>query len=222
MDNDAERSTPPDAEGDELARVAEDNSLGRLLALCDGVFAIAMTLLALDLRVPDLGGNPSDSALRHALWDNRASYLSFLISFYVVAGYWSEHRTAMRSVTRSHPRLSRHTIPLLLLVAALPFPAALLGEYGSVPFALAMYGTVNAVIVLLLARLRHDVRALGVAPAGNGPAQIWDTWGDLGVFLLCIPGAYLLDDKGPYLLLLLIVSGRGTRRLSGLTHRNRR
>ena len=58
------------AEGDEPREPASDNSLGRLLALSDGVFAIAMTLLALDLRLPDLGAHPSDAQLRHALGDD--------------------------------------------------------------------------------------------------------------------------------------------------------
>jgi hypothetical protein len=64
-----------------------DNSLGRLLTLSDGIFAISMTLLALDLQVPNLGNHPSDASLRHALAANDASYLSFLLTFYVVAGY---------------------------------------------------------------------------------------------------------------------------------------
>jgi uncharacterized membrane protein len=58
--------------------VSEDNSLGRLLALSAGIFAIAMILLALDLRVPDLD-DPTDAALRHALAHNSANYLSFLL-----------------------------------------------------------------------------------------------------------------------------------------------
>jgi uncharacterized membrane protein len=84
------------AEGDEPGEPASDNSLGRLLASSDGVFAIAMTLLALDPRLPDLGTDASDAQLRHALGDDWRSYLAFVISFYVVAGYWGVHRRAMR------------------------------------------------------------------------------------------------------------------------------
>ena len=114
------------AEGDEPEGPASDNSLGRLLALSDGVFAIAMTLLALDLRLPDLGVNASDAQLRHALGDDWRGYLAFVISFYVVANYWGVHRRAMRAVTTIDTRLIGHTLPLLLLVAALPFPASVL------------------------------------------------------------------------------------------------
>src|ERR1700710_160452 len=76
------------AEGDESEEPTSDNSVGRLLALSDGVFAIAMTLLALDLRLPDLGAHASDAQLRHALGDDWRGYLAFVISFYVVASYW--------------------------------------------------------------------------------------------------------------------------------------
>ena len=84
------------AEDDETERVVgpavidpgpvkvEDNSLGRLLTLADGIFAIAMTLLVLDLKIPD---NPHES-LTKQLGDQSGSYLAFLISFYVVATYW--------------------------------------------------------------------------------------------------------------------------------------
>src|ERR1700722_16202704 len=60
------------SEDDESAET-NDNSLGRLLTISDGVFAIAMTLLTLDLKVPDLGRHPSDAALRHTLFHNSAS-----------------------------------------------------------------------------------------------------------------------------------------------------
>ena len=102
------------AEGDEPNEPASDNSNGRLLALSDGVFAIAMTLLALDLRLPDLGAHPSDAQLRHAIGDDWRGYLAFVISFYVVAGYWGVHRRAMRAVTTIDPRLISRTLTLLL------------------------------------------------------------------------------------------------------------
>ena len=75
------------AESDEAEHV-EDNSLGRLLTLSDGIFAIAMTLLALDLEVPSgLGSHPSDFHLRQALGEHSGKYWAFLVSFYVVANY---------------------------------------------------------------------------------------------------------------------------------------
>jgi uncharacterized membrane protein len=187
-------------EGDE--RVL-DNSLGRLLALCDGVFAIAMTLLALDLRLPDLGGHITDAQLRDALGDQWRSYLAFFISFYVIANYWSVHRRAMRATSAFDARLVRHTLPVLLLVAALPFPASVLASYGDHPTALAFYAAFNVVANIALLVLLADVHA----PRDERTVL----WADIAVLLVCIPGAYVLGDNGPWLLLLLVVSGRASR-----------
>jgi uncharacterized membrane protein len=186
-----------------------DNSLGRLLTLSDGIFAISMTLLALDLQVPDLGGHPSDAALRHALAANAPSYWSFLLTFYVIAGYWRRHRQLMRSVVTTHPALIRDTLVLLLVVAAMPFPASMLGRYGGEPIALALYGAVNALGTLSLIVMSADVRRLGLSDrellAPDDYARRQWGWLSLAVFLLCIPAGYVLGSKGPYVLLLLTI-----------------
>jgi uncharacterized membrane protein len=191
------------AQGDEHARPrAGDESLGRLLTLSDGVFAIAMTLLALDLHLPDLGTHLTDARLRDALGDRWQSYLSYVISFYVVAGYWNVHRRAMRGVAEVHPRLVLHTLLVLFLVAALPFPASVLGAHGELPSALALYAAFNIAANLALLRLLNGLR--GAPGVDERPAVL----ADIAVFVLCIPGAYILRENGPFLLLLLIVSGR--------------
>ena len=191
-------------EGDEPEGPASDNSLGRLLALSDGIFAIAMTLLALDLRLPDLGTDPSDAQLRHALGDDWRGYLAFVISFYVVANYWGVHRRAMRAVTMIDVRLIGRTLPLLLLVAALPFPASVLATYGDLPTGLAFYCAFNVVANLALVRLLADVQS----PSKADIEQRERVWANILVLLVCIPGAFVLQSNGPWLLLLLIVSGR--------------
>ena len=197
---------PTFAEGDEPREAASDNSLGRLLALSDGVFAIAMTLLALDLRLPGLGAHPSDAQLRHALADDWRGYLAFVISFYVVANYWGVHRRAMRAVTTVDARLISHTLPLLLFVAALPFPASVLATHGDLPTALAFYSAFNVVANLALMRLLTDVQTRPLDAAATEKRE--RLWANIAVLLLCIPGAFVLAGNGPWLLLLLIVSGR--------------
>ncbi|MEJ2865893.1 TMEM175 family protein [Actinomycetospora flava] len=198
-----------------------DNSLGRLLALSDGVFAISMTLLALDLRVPDLA-TPDNASLAQALVTLVPNFLSYAVSFYVIASYWLCHRQLMRSVTSSHPQLLSRTLPLLLMVAVLPFPASLLGHYGREPIALAVYGVVNAVIVVLLLRLRHliDTRGLVTSTPKDRDRMVWPLVGNLVVFLLCIPAGWVLGSQGPWVLALLVVSDRlGAMRLWWLGRR---
>jgi uncharacterized membrane protein len=181
--------------------------------LSDGVFAIAMTLLALDLKVPpDLGGHVSSQQLMHALAQNTDSYWSFILSFYVIAIYWGAHRRVMRSVVAFNPALVRDTLFLLLIVAALPFPTSLLGKYGGTPFALALYGAINALAQLALIALAYDVRrcdpASRNAETPSDKLVRWEGWLNLGVFLLCIPAAYLFGHNGPFVLLLLVLTNR--------------
>jgi uncharacterized membrane protein len=225
-DDETQRGRPEVAE----SQSADDNTLGRLLTLSDGIFAIAMTLLALSLAVPDVGAHPSDATLRHALAANSDSYWSFLLTFYVIAGYWGRHRRLMRSVVGTHPALIRDTLWLLFLVAAMPFPASLLGRYGSEPISLALYGAFNALATLTLIVMSSDVRRLqlsdGEFSADDDYAHHWTTWLSLFVFLLCIPAGYVLGHRGPYVLLLLaipaVIPARRARRLGSWISTRRR
>jgi uncharacterized membrane protein len=186
----------------------EDNSLGRLLTISDGIFAIAMTLLALDLKVPDATGN---GQLQHLLWKNADSYWTYLLTFYVVWGYWSRHRRLMRSVVAVHPALIRDTFVLLVLVAAMPFPASLLGRYGGEAIALAIYGGFMAAATLTLIVMRVHVARLDLAEAPETDDEKfghhWRGWLSFGVFLLCIPAGYV-TSHGIYVLLLLAIPDR--------------
>ena len=211
MAEEDEQNRQPDAAG--IPPRTEDNSLGRLLTLSDGVFAIAMTLLALDLKPPaGLGEHPTSQQLIHALAQHTDSYGSFLLSFYIIAIYWGGHRRLLRSVTVFNPNLVRDTIFLLLLVAAMPFPASLLGMYGGTPFALALYGAINALATLALLLLAYDVRRSDPAarkaetPADATAART--RWANLAVYLLCIPAGYVLGDNGPWVFLLLILTNQ--------------
>jgi uncharacterized membrane protein len=212
---DDEQNRQPGASA--ISQKPEDNSLGRLLSLSDGVFAIAMTLLALDLTVPVLkapnhSGHVTNQQLIHALAQQTDSYWSFILSFYVIAIYWGAHRRLMRSVTVFTPNLVRDTVFLLLLVAAMPFPTSLLGTYGSLPFALTLYGAFNIVAVLLLMLMSHDVRSLNLIDhhaAGTNYERRWQSWLSLGVFVLCLPAGYVLGNgHGAYVLLLLALPAR--------------
>ena len=201
----------PDAAG--TAKKPADNSLGRLLTLSDGVFAIAMTLLALDLRVPtNIPAHPTSQQLIHALAQHTDSYWSFLLSFYIIAIYWGAHRRLMRSVGVFNAILVRDTVVLLLIVAALPFPTNVLGMYGGTGFAVSLYGAFNALATLALILLAYDVRrcdpAAGKAETPADEVAAWTRWANLAVYLLCIPAGYLLGGNGPYVFLLLFLSNQ--------------
>jgi len=107
----------------------EHNLNARLEALSDGVFAIAMTLLVIELKAPD----PESI---HSVADFWASLLhalpiagSFLLSFTIIFITWVNHHALIRSVPRtSAPFLFANGF-LLLTIAFIPFPTALLGEF---------------------------------------------------------------------------------------------
>lgn len=201
------------SEGDEIEPSTEDNSLGRLLALSDGVFAIGMTLLALDLQLPDLGRHPSAHDLQRELTKQANTYLAFLISFYIVANYWLRHRALMRSVVRYNRPLLEATMPLLLVVAAMPFPAALIGRYASAgPWPLLIYAVFNLAASGSLLRLRRIIRRGNLADAPETVPDRRTTvelTGNMVVFLICVPAAFIPHHYGYYALVLFIVAGRG-------------
>jgi uncharacterized membrane protein len=109
----------------------------RVLALSDGVFAIILTLLVLEIHVPDLGHGES---LRVALREVRPSFVAFLISFVVVAIAWAGHRDLFSLIRRTDRTLVWLNILYLLPLSILPFGASLLARYDKEPVALRMYG----------------------------------------------------------------------------------
>ena len=111
----------------------------RLLLLTDGVFAIVITLLVLDIHVPELG--PHDS-LRAAIMHVRPSFISFVIAFIVAAMQWVGHRdlfNLIRSIDRAIIWLNFLTLFALCL---LPFGCAVLGRYYEDPVALRLFGLI--------------------------------------------------------------------------------
>jgi TMEM175 potassium channel family protein len=118
----------------------------RVKTLTDGVFAIIMTLLVLDIHVPQLAGGESLSSALLTVWPN---LVVFVISFVLTGLYWVAHRdmfTLIHSVDRGLVWLN---ILYLLPVALVPFAASLLGEYNHDALALRVYGLLLIVISLM-------------------------------------------------------------------------
>ena len=102
----------------------------RVEAFSDGVFAIAITLLILEIRVPPAGGAGGLWAGLLALWP---SYVAFLLSFFVVLVMWVNHHELMRLVrVVTYPLLFANGL-LLLTVTFVPFPTAVLAQHLATP-----------------------------------------------------------------------------------------
>ncbi|MDB5077497.1 MAG: hypothetical protein JWO42_3676 [Chloroflexi bacterium] len=100
----------------------------RLLALSDGVFAIAITLLVLNLVPPTV-----NQGLGRALLDMWPSYLSYLMSFLLIGVIWTNHHSMFIHIKRTNQTFLLINIVFLLWVAVLPFPTSLLAKYLTVP-----------------------------------------------------------------------------------------
>lgn len=99
---------------------------GRLEAFSDGVFAIAITLLVLDLTVPK--GQP-DGGLWAALGREWPSYFAYLVSFLVIGIMWVNHHAVFEKVRTVDRAVLFANLLLLLFTSAIPFPTRLVAEY---------------------------------------------------------------------------------------------
>lgn len=119
----------------------------RLEAFSDGVFAIAATLLVLELRVP-----PDTTDLAAALLGLWPAYVAYLVSFLTIGIIWVNHHTLLEHCTRVDRRFLYLNLLLLISVGIVPFPTALVGQYilseHGATAALVVYG-LGAVLIAL-------------------------------------------------------------------------
>jgi uncharacterized membrane protein len=143
-------------------------STDRLDTFSDGVFAIAITLLALDLPRPE--GNDLWHELAHA-WE---SYASFLISFLTIGIIWLNHHALFDRVARADRTLLMLNVLLLLWVSIIPWPTGLVADHlsgGGASAATAVYCTVFVGMAVTFSAVWHYARAAGHL-AELTPAQV--------------------------------------------------
>ena len=112
---------------------------GRMEAFSDGVFAIAITLLVLEIHVPQAKHTrPAD--LPAALWALLPQFLSYALSFVIVGVYWVAHHLMMHALRRVDRTLLWLNILFLGCITLIPVSADLLGQFRTSPIAVAVYG----------------------------------------------------------------------------------
>ena len=117
----------------------------RAVFFSDAVFAIAITLLALEIRVPD---NPTN--LGEALLELWPRFFSFFISFWFVGTYWVAHHRVFHHVTGYDRRLLFMNLLFLMWIVLLPFSSSLLGEHGDHQLVVIIYASHIALAGLTL------------------------------------------------------------------------
>lgn len=187
----------------------EKFGLERLIFFSDAVFAIAITLLALEIRLPTLEGNVTNEQLLQALLSIWPKYLGYLLSFLVIGQSWVVHHSRFKYIARYDRALLSLNILLLMFVAFIPFPTAIISEYpnlvGTVFYALAMVivGLLSSFIWIYAA---HDNRLLDPPlPLAQRRRQTLRTLVVPGIFLLSIGLAFINPDLAKYSWLLTAV-----------------
>jgi uncharacterized membrane protein len=104
-------------------------SLERLAALSDGIFAVAMTLLVLDLHVPASEVIHSQGELWHTLAGSAPQLISYVMSFLTLGIFWNGQQAQLNSFSRSDRHLSWIHIAFLFAVSIMPFSTRLLAEF---------------------------------------------------------------------------------------------
>ena len=108
-------------------------NIGRLEAFSDGVFAIAITLLILEVKIPDHEDLAHYGSLASYLLHLWPSYFAYAFSFFVIGVYWVNHHYLSQFFTHTDHYFSLLTIFFLMSMAFLPYPTALLGDFISDP-----------------------------------------------------------------------------------------
>jgi len=135
-------------------------SAERLAALSDGLFAVAMTLLVLDLRVPALEAIHGEADLRQALVGLAPRALIYLMSFLTLGIFWVGQQTQLNFVARSDRTLSWLHLAFLFSVSLMPFSTSLMAEYIAYRTALLVYWfNILLLGIVLYLTWRYAVRA---------------------------------------------------------------
>ena len=134
--------------------------VGRISGLGDGVFAIAMTLLVLDLKLPDLGTGLSREAFSAALAEQAPRFVSWLLSFAILCRLWITHHALLAEGERR-----TRGFVFLGAVSFIPFPTSLLSEHHDQPLSVIVFSLTLVAAGIALLGMHREVRR--TRPAGN-------------------------------------------------------
>jgi TMEM175 potassium channel family protein len=142
--------------------------LNRIEAFSDGVFAIIVTLLVLDLGVPVLRDAHSAGELGRQLVALLPKFLSWLISFVIVCKFWLNHHHVLGLARHADYGMVWMNSIFLMFQSFIPFPTALMGEYPHNPLAVSLFGVVMAFNTVLFIALQAYIMRHLIKPELEG------------------------------------------------------
>ncbi len=187
----------------EQAKQRQENEIefARIVAFSDGVFAIAITLLVLNLSVDDV----TRDDLWRGIWDQRENFLAYAISFAVIGRFWLVHHRFFGEVTAFDGRLLSLNMLYLAFIVLIPFSSQLLGDFGGETASVAFYAANLAACILIGMWMFVDAQRAGLTSADAGARReaIVRAAYIAAVFLGSIPIAFVAPGLAPLLWLVL-------------------
>jgi uncharacterized membrane protein len=154
-------------------RPEADRDRDRIVNLSDGVFAIAITLLVLDIRAPNIPENLVATELPAALLSLWPKYFGYVLSFVGISTFWMIHHSIFRPIRAYDRTLLYLNFLFLMVVAFVPFPTSLLGEYGNYQLPVAVYAATLAIGRLLLTAIHwYSTRNDSLLSEGQDPRTV--------------------------------------------------
>jgi uncharacterized membrane protein len=219
---------PRDDQPADLSRPWGRASTIRLETFSDGVFAIAVTLLALQLHPPDLAGAATAGAVLHALGRQLRPFGFYILAFLVTGRLWSEHHQLLDPVDTHGRRLPRVNLWFLLTVSLLPYWVNVMATYpnnsGAAGLFILWLGVAQFAFALLCLLVRQELAAEPAVDELVMPRIIRAT---IAGALLAALGALLIaqaevpDAVIIAWLAVLVIGGRSAVRVWSARHRRR-
>ena len=146
----------------------------RMEALSDGVYAVALTLLVLDLKIPATTLALDDAAFAQALYGLLPNALTWLLSFWVIATFWVAQVRLFQLTKSLDWTMAWSELAQLALVSLLPFSTSLIGEYGSHVASAVIYSlNLTGISAMSLLRALHVLKASALHADPITPRMAW-------------------------------------------------
>jgi uncharacterized membrane protein len=191
----------------------------RLEALTDGIFAVAMTLLVIELKIPEALHGATHEKLTHQLLELIPKYIAWLVSFFVLALFWFSSHRQMHFVRHIDGKLASLKILFLALVSIVPFTASLTGEFVYLFLSQAIYSSTMFLLgvasLLILRYIYRHPELCGITPMPYAiyRAAQFRTGGLLVIAIISVMIAYYFTAMGNMAFLLMIPIGIIARRI---------
>ena len=193
----------------------------RVEALTDGIYAVAMTLLVLELKLPATAHDLTDAALGEEIAQLIPKLIAWLISFLILAILWLSHQRAFHHVRAVDGGLLWINVFSLLFASLLPFSSSLVGEHAALFVAQAFYAANMAAIAMLaVLQLRYLQRHPQLCIAGGFPEALrraarFRCWSLVATAALAVAIAFFDPRFGTFAFMLMWPLGRISRRIEG-------